>query len=124
MARLTERLPRSSAFATRIGFNGLARIATMTAAFGILASVYFVFTCRWAERLPFHPPGLRWWIVAAGAASLTVLGEVVLLRTGVDGFVGLMASGIPPLVSLAIAVHFEWRRLRSSDATLQRLTPT
>ena len=103
---------------------GMVGVVSATAATGIVASVYFVFLCKWAERLPFYLPGLRWWLIAAGAACVTVLGEVLVLRTGIDGFVGLVASGIPPLVALSIAVPFERRRFRSSDAALQRFTPT
>jgi hypothetical protein len=58
------------------------------------------------------------------AAVLTVLGELVVVRTGLDGFIGLVASGLPPLLALPIAVPFERRRFRSSDPALQRFTPT
>lgn len=61
---------------------------------------------------------------AAGAALLTLFGELIILRTGLDGFIGLVASGLPPLLALSIAVPFERRRFRSSDPALQRFTQT
>jgi hypothetical protein len=103
---------------------GMIGVVSATAATGIVASVYFVFLCRRAEQLAFYLPGLRWWIIAAGAAWLTLFGELIILRTGLDGFIGLVASGLPPLLALSIAVPFERRRFRSSDPALQRFTQT
>jgi len=89
---------------------GMIGVVSATAATGILASAYFVVLCRRAERLPFILPSRRWWILAATAACLTVLGELLVLQTDVHGFVGLVLTGVPPLLAVAILLPFERHR--------------
>ena len=90
---------------------GMIGVVSATAATGILASAYFVVLCRRTERLPFLLPSRRSWVLAATAAVLTVLGELLVLGTDVHGFVGLVLTGVPPLVAVAILLPFERHRL-------------
>jgi O-antigen/teichoic acid export membrane protein len=90
---------------------GMVGVVSATAATGMLASLYFVFLSRREERLPLVLPSKRWWILAATAATLTVAGEIAVLRTDVHGFVGLAMTGVPPLVALAIVAPLARQRL-------------
>jgi len=101
---------------------GMIGVVGATAGTGIVASVYFVFLCRREEGLPFFLPGRSWWLFAAAAACITVVGELVVLRSGLHGFVGLVATGVPPLLALTIVAPVERRRSRMSEARLERVT--
>jgi O-antigen/teichoic acid export membrane protein len=101
---------------------GMIGVVSATAATGILASVYFVFLCRRAERLPVVIPERRWWILAAGGGCVTVAGELVVVRTGLNGFVGLAATALPPLLALAIFAPIERRWFKPGEPRLGRVT--
>jgi O-antigen/teichoic acid export membrane protein len=77
-------------------------VVAATAFAGTVASVYFVRLCRRTEALPLILPPARWWWTVAGAVALTVAGELLVLQTGVGGFLGLALSGIPALVGWAL----------------------
>lgn len=83
---------------------GMIGVVSATAATGMAASGYFVWLCLRTEQLPALAPPLRWWVAAPFAALVTVLGEVLLLETGVHGIAGLAASCLPPLVGLVAFV--------------------
>jgi O-antigen/teichoic acid export membrane protein len=93
---------------------GMIGVVGATAGTGVLASLYFVSLCRREERLPVFIPGPRWWAIAAVAAGVTVLGELVVIQTGVHGFAGLVLSGIPTLAGLGLLAAIELRRARTS----------
>jgi hypothetical protein len=103
---------------------GMIGVVSATAATGILASVYFVVLCRRAEGPAFFLPSVRWWVLAGAAAVVTVAGELVVLRAGVEGYAGLLLSAIPPLVALMLVIPLERRRFGSTDARLRRITST
>jgi O-antigen/teichoic acid export membrane protein len=81
---------------------GVVGVVAATAVAGIVASVYFVYLCRGEERLPAVLPDRRWWLLAAGAAALTVAGELAIVYTDFHGFAALALTGIPALVAWAI----------------------
>ena len=60
--------------------------------------------------------------LAADAMAATLAGELAILRTGVEGFPGLVITGLPPLIALTIVAPLERRRSRSREAPLQRAT--
>lgn len=103
---------------------GMVGVVSATAATGVLASVDFVVLCGRAEGLLFFVPAARWWMLAAAAAVVTVSGELIVLRTGVQGYAGLILSAIPPLVALLLVVPFERRQFGTKDTRLRRITST
>jgi O-antigen/teichoic acid export membrane protein len=103
---------------------GMVGVVGATAGTGIVASIYFVSLCRRAERLPLIAPRRRWWLFAGIAACVTIAGELAVLRSGLDGFVGLAVTGIPPLVGLALFGAAERRHSQSRKAQLERVTST
>ncbi len=91
---------------------GVIGVVSATAIAGIVASMYFVLLCRRTEGLPGAVPQPRWWALAAVAATLTVAGELAIVRTGLHGFLPLALTALPPLVGLSVfAVGFR-RSLR------------
>jgi O-antigen/teichoic acid export membrane protein len=103
---------------------GMLGVVGVTAGTGIVASVYFAFLCRREEGLPILLPARSWWIFAVAAACITAAGELVVLRTGIEGFAGLVLAGLPPLIALTIVAPLERRHSRSSRGQLQRATTT
>ena len=103
---------------------GMVGVVSATAGTGIVASIYFVWLCRRAEQLPLIVPRTRWWLSAGIAASVTIAGELAVLSSGLDGFIGLAVTGIPPLVGLALLGAAEHRHSRSRKAQLERVTST
>ncbi len=83
---------------------GMIGVVSATAITGVVAAAYFVWLCVQTEQLPVVFPGLRWWIVAIGAACLTVVVELGIVRLGVGGFVGLALTGLPVVVTLMFVV--------------------
>ena len=47
-------------------------------------------------------PGTRWWCFAAVAISITVAGEIAVLRTSLHGFFGLALTMLPALIGLVV----------------------
>jgi O-antigen/teichoic acid export membrane protein len=92
---------------------GMIGVVSATAVTGVLASGYFVVLCRRAERLPVIYPSRRGWLLGVGASCLTVAGELVVLRSGVSGLIGLVVSGLPPLVGLGILAGIDRRAARA-----------
>ena len=101
---------------------GMIGVVGATAGTGIVASVYFVVLCRREEGLPAFLPARTWWLFALAAACITVVGELVVLRSGLHGFVGLVVTGVPPLLALSIVAPVERRRSRVSEARLERVS--
>jgi O-antigen/teichoic acid export membrane protein len=81
---------------------GVLGVVAATAFAGMVASVYFVDLCRRTEALPLLLPAARWWWTIAAAMCVTVAGEILLLQTGLGGFLGLALSGIPALAGWAL----------------------
>jgi len=75
---------------------GVVGVVTTTAVTGAVASVYFVVLCRKTEGLAVVVPGRRWAVMATAAAGLTILGELLVMRTNLHGFLALGLSDIPP----------------------------
>lgn len=73
-----------------------------TAATGVLASVYFVLLCRSRERLPVVVPERRWWFWCAVAVAVTLAGEMMILATGLHGYLAFALAALPGLVGLLI----------------------
>jgi O-antigen/teichoic acid export membrane protein len=91
---------------------GMLGVVGATAATGMLASAYFVRLCKRAESLPVVSPGARWCVAALVAVAATVAGEVFVLHTGVEGYVGLVLTGIPAgvgVVGMLAFVRYEAR---------------
>jgi O-antigen/teichoic acid export membrane protein len=103
---------------------GMIGVVSATAVTGIFASVYFVVLCRRAEGVAFFLPSARWWVLARAAAFVTVAGELMVLRTGVEGYAGLLLSALPPLVALILVIPLERRRSGSTDARMRRIRST
>jgi O-antigen/teichoic acid export membrane protein len=88
---------------------GMLGVVAATAATGVFASAYFVALCRRTEGLPLIFPNARWWLLAAFAASVTIAGELAVLRSGVGGFFGLVLTGAPAFVGVGILAAAERR---------------
>jgi O-antigen/teichoic acid export membrane protein len=92
---------------------GVVGVVAATAFAGMVASLYFVSLCRREENLPLIPPDPRWWAISAAAVGITVLGELLVLYSGVDGFAGLALSGMPALAGwAAVAIGSHGGQLR------------
>ena len=100
---------------------GMLGVVTATAVTGIIASGYFVWLCRREEHLPLLLPTTAWWLYVAAGVGLTLVGELAIVRTELHGFVGLVASGLPPLLALVLLGALERRRSRLGDARLERV---
>lgn len=103
---------------------GMIGVVGATAATGVLASVYFVVLCRREEGLPFVAVKRIWWLFAGAAVLVTVLGELVVLRTQLHGWAGLALTALPPALALTVFAPMQWRRSRSYEAEPQRATST
>jgi O-antigen/teichoic acid export membrane protein len=93
---------------------GMLGVVGATAATGIFASAYFVRLCRRAEDLPVIFPGKQWWLAALIAIPVTVAGELIVLRSGVGGYVGLILTGIPATAGVAGMLMVERRGARTA----------
>jgi len=100
---------------------GMLGVVGATALSGLVASGYFVWLCGRSERLPLLLPDRAWALYVSLAAGLTVIGELAILRTHLHGFVGLLVSGLPPLLALGLLARFERRRARPAEARLGRV---
>jgi O-antigen/teichoic acid export membrane protein len=100
---------------------GMLGVVGATAVTGVVASGYFVWLCRRSEGLPLLLPDRVWALYALLAGGLTVIGELAILRTDLHGFVGLLVSGLPPLVALGLLVRLERRRAGPAEARLGRV---
>jgi hypothetical protein len=81
---------------------GLVGVVTVTAVTGVVASIYFVDLCRRRERLPVIVPGMRWWGLAAVGATVTVIGELIIVETDLHGFGALGLTALPAIIGLLI----------------------
>jgi O-antigen/teichoic acid export membrane protein len=84
-----------------VGVTGAAMATAISAS---ISSLYFVKLCLRAERLGVVLLAARWWVLAAVAGTISVAGELAILRTELHGFPALILSGLPPLVSLGVIV--------------------
>jgi O-antigen/teichoic acid export membrane protein len=80
---------------------GVVGVVAATAFAGMVASVYFVSLCRRKESLPLLLPEPRWWVLAAAAVGITVVGQLAVVYSGIRGFAGLALSGVPALAGWA-----------------------
>ena len=92
---------------------GVVGVVAATAVAGMVASLYFVSLCRREEGLQTVALDKRWWLLGAGVAALTAVGELAILATGLHGFFALALSGIPALIGWAIVAG----RLRRAPGT-------
>ena len=81
---------------------GMLGVVAATAGTAAGASLYFVALCRRKEALPVTWPAHRWWPFAVAAGGITVVGEVVIVRAGHQGFLALALAGMPALAGLVI----------------------
>ena len=100
---------------------GMLGVVSATAATGVAASVYFVWLCRRTEHLPLLLPKRSWWLYVAAAGVLTLLGELAVLHTALHGFVGLVVSGVPPLLTLGLLAAIERRHSRPADTRVEQM---
>jgi O-antigen/teichoic acid export membrane protein len=81
---------------------GVVGVVAATAVTGIVASIYFVALCHRTERLGIVLPSRHWWTLAAAAVGLTAAGELLIVYTGLHGFLALALTGLPALAGLAL----------------------
>jgi O-antigen/teichoic acid export membrane protein len=81
---------------------GLVGVVGVTAITGVIASVYFVDLCRRREGLPVIVPGRRWWGLATVGATVTIVGELLIVQTDLHGFGALALTGLPAIVGLLV----------------------
>ena len=81
---------------------GVVGVVAATAFAGVVASVYFVRLCGLKEGLPTQLPNRRWWLLAAAASAVAIVGELAIVYTGFHGFLALALAGIPALAGWAI----------------------
>jgi O-antigen/teichoic acid export membrane protein len=81
---------------------GVLGVVGATSATGVLASVYFVLLCRRREQLPVVVPERRWWLWCAVAVVVTLVGEIMILGTGVHGNLAFALAALPGLLGLLI----------------------
>ncbi|MGZ4275055.1 MAG: lipopolysaccharide biosynthesis protein [Solirubrobacteraceae bacterium] len=77
-------------------------VVAATAGTGVLASVYFVVLCRRREQLPVVLPERRWWFWCAVSVAVTVVGEIMILETGLHGYLAFALAALPGLLGLLI----------------------
>ena len=94
---------------------GAVGVVAATSISATIASLYFVALCWRRERLHVFAPATRWWYLAIAAGVITATGEVVILQTGIHGYVGLLLSCLPAIASLAL-LGTAWLRAQAPAA--------